>query len=488
MIRTRLITLTMFCAVFITTGLFPQNGMLTDSSAHVFVHFLLTRNDSIKQFIKPGELEYSKRLGITYKGVWNKALISNDIDDALIPQISSGTIVPHSIITALEDGYSRLTLTFSGSPAVREYYFDGGLLVSPASYYARSWKRIESAHFVFMASNPRAINAYAIRKLERFVDSMERRLAFSGELRARLREKKIFYFLCDSDEEIKSLTGFSTMGMYYLPYDYIITTYNCHTHELLHLLINYKLQSNELFTHPFFQEGLAVALGGRGGKESGVILDMGAYLQTTGMMDFTELLSREQFHSQDASMSYAISGLYNRFLLERISQDAYIALYRKYSGSSAAFDKMIIDTTDLPERSTWLQYVAARLRQPDIIPANEIMPQSVRLDAFQISVAGEYYRFETKGPILINGSPDRIGHPGKKFNELFPGKKYDGEKYAIIASADEVSVYNLFTDNLIAKYVKCFTLNQQSVPESGGCFRFLVKKSVFDAEDKIITQ
>ena len=73
---------------------------------------------------------------------------------------------------------------------------------------------------------PASINEYSIQNLDNFVDKISRILDFSSTDLAVLSENKIKYFLCRDEAEIKNLTGFNTMGMYYLPYDYLITTYN----------------------------------------------------------------------------------------------------------------------------------------------------------------------------------------------------------------------------------------------------------------------
>jgi hypothetical protein len=68
------------------------------------------------------------------------------------------------------------------------------------------------------------------------------------------------------------------------------------------------------------------------------------------------------------------------------------------------------------------------------------------------------------------------------YEEIFGDKKYNGEKYLMIANESEISIYNLFTNNLIANYVMSFAVPQQSVPQKDGYFRFKVKKDLFDSE------
>ena len=488
MINFGFFTRTVIYLLLISMNTFSQNGTFSENSAKSFINYLLTRNDSIRQFIQPEVLALSERLGVTYKDVWNKVLISNDIDDQLIGQTASGIASIQHQITGLEDGYSLLTLTFSGNTIVREYYFRGNFLVSAASYFARKWKQIESSYFIFKISDPATFNSPSIKKLDNFIDSMMVKLSFSPEQLELLKKNKIYYFLCATGDEIKALTGFTTMGMYFLPYDYVITTYSCHFHELLHLLINFKLQVNALYTHPFFQEGFAVALGGRGGKEPGVILDMGAFLETSGMLDYKDLLSREQFQAQDASMSYSLSGLYNRFLIETTGMENYLSLYRKYSTGAATIANMIIDSLDLPSATEWAQYVAAYQKEPDIsLPKDIAFSNQPPSGNYRITDAGRSCLIELKDTVLLKIDTGRTSAASKQFGELFPGRNYMGEKYAIIPSTDEISIYNLYTGNLIAKYVSAFTAEQKHVPKVNFYYCFFVKKTVFDKGDHIET-
>ena len=145
--------------------------------------------------------------------------------------------------------------------------------------------------------------------------------------------------------------------MYILAYDFIVTTFNAHYHELLHLLINYKLQKLPLFTHPFLQEGCAVAFGGRGGKEPNVILNIGLFLNNSEMLNYNSLLTKQDFYQVDISLSYPLSGLYNLFLFNQLGLEEYLKMYKKCSGSSDEVEKMKIQTKDLPAMVKWQEFV-----------------------------------------------------------------------------------------------------------------------------------
>lgn len=141
------------------------------------------------------------------------------------------------------------------------------IIIFPSNYYSQGWKTTESRFFKFYISTPELFNAYTAERLDNFVLKMSSVLEYSEEDLALLEKEKIFYYFCKDDFEIEKLSGFKTLGIYNLASDLIITTYNCHYHEICHLLMNYKIKNVPLFTHPLLQEGFAVAYGGRGGRE-----------------------------------------------------------------------------------------------------------------------------------------------------------------------------------------------------------------------------
>ena len=302
---------------------------------------------------------------------------------------------------------------------------------------------------------------------------------------ALLSRNKIYYFLCKDADEIKQLTGFHTRGMYNVAMDYIITTYNTHYHELMHLLINFKLQELNLHSHPFLLEGFATALGGRAGKEPDVILNLGKYLIKSGLLDYSELLSNAGFYQNDASFSYPLSGLYNYFLLQNMEIVDYIKLYQKYSGNRARVEQMKISNADLPSRSDWqkfihkLEFSAIQLDQ-----FNENAVLIYKNENGRIYSDKQFYHFEMKDTLLIGSDSIDTNYRSNKFQELFPLKKYNGEKYAILVNASEISIYNLYNNNLVDVFIAAFSTDQKSVPQQNGFFRFSVIKDLF--EDDIL--
>ncbi|MGB2696426.1 MAG: hypothetical protein WBD28_01045 [Candidatus Zixiibacteriota bacterium] len=464
-----------------------SSQVLARDQAELFI-LSTVKNNNLDGFVDQSELEISDRLGIQYEGVDNKYLISYDIEDIIKNSIKRNEL-DYTIETInLEANYSKVIFSISELSYQKEFYFKGGKYVSPISYHTRGWRDVESKHFRFLISDTTLFNSYCISNLENYFLKIARLLDFGDRRLKEIEAHKIYYILCKDEEEIKLLTGFNIRGMYNLAYDFVITTFNSHYHELLHLLINFKLQRLPLYTHPFFQEGFAVAFGGRGGKEPDVILSLGSFLYNSKMLDYSSLLSKNDFFRFDISLSYPVSGLYNKFLVEQIGIERYLELYRKYSGTADEVGKMKIHENELPVRAAWEEFLVDYSQKKAIDFRSSRIQTQLIYDGASTRIFEDFqsYYFNMRDTLLIGNDTKGKEYQSKKFHEVFKNRKYRGEKYLILVDANEISIYNLFTNNLIANYVSSFSGTYSPVPSENGLYYFSVRKHIFDAELKSI--
>ena len=239
--------------------LFPLMSVKPQSTQiENFFNDLINNNQNdLSNYIQPGSLQKSKRLGINYEGIKNKFLISYDIDESIKEKINKGEISYQITEKELNDNYKKITFKTDGIDFTKEFFFQNNLLVDPSSFYTNSWKTKESKFFRIFISEPSQFNDYSMQQLDAFVETMLDLLKVEQPERELLEKEKIDYILCRNEKEIEEISGFNTRGIYILAYDQIITTYNCHFHEIAHLLINFKLKNLPLYTLPFFQEGFA---------------------------------------------------------------------------------------------------------------------------------------------------------------------------------------------------------------------------------------
>lgn len=474
--------------IFLLFLFFPFSFSQTISNNRIetIVDLLITNSKDISNYIYPAELQISNRFGIKYDGIQNKFLIANDIPKEISNDLISRKIKYDYKLENLENNFSLLTFTIPSLNIKREYFLKDSFLISSPFYYSYRWKLITSEHFNFYVSDENLFNQYSITQLENFVNKMVGVLSFSDEEIITLKENKIFYFLCKDEDEIKKLTGFTTRGIYIIAQDYVVTTYNTHYHELLHFLINLKLKKLPLYTHPFLQEGFAVAFGGRGGLEAHTISEMGVFLIKSGFANYSEMLSKSEFQKTDASISYPISGLYTRFLISKIGIANYLNLYRKYSGSADNISIESIFQKDLLPDNQWNLFVdSLSTLNPISILENtrltdyELITKQINFEIYENELN---YFFRIKDTLLISTSEAIPNYQSKIFEQNFPARNYNSEKYLIIANQNEISVYNLFSNNLIGKYVASFSLPPNAVPTKDGFYEFVIAKELFEEE------
>lgn len=457
-------------------------GTLTHERAERFILELLDGGDAVEDFVDADALRTAHRLGVRYEGVSNKFLISYDIDESVKNGVGKNGWRYTVAVRDLGDGFSSVLFSVPEKDYKREFYFKGPGLVPSITYLTRNWHRAESEHLAFFISDTTLFNDYCIDNLERFFDTAAVVLTFDDEELERIEREKIFYFLCRDQEEIQLLTGFHARGMFIVAFDFVVTTFNAHYHELMHLLMNYKLREVPLYTHPFLLEGFAVAFGGRGGREPRVILDLGLFLYRSGMIDYGDLLTKNDFYAIDASISYPASGLYNLFLVESLGIDGYLDLYRRYGGTAAVIYTARITAHELPERAAWRDFVAALAKErvvEFIEPPDDAGP--VYADgSVNVSEDGERYYFALQDTLLIGAGDGYDGFQSTVYSEIIGDGDYRSEKYMIAAGEDEISIYNLYTNNLIANYVASFSIPPAAVPIVDGNYRFSIRKYIFD--------
>ena len=465
--------------LFFSSLLFAQTH--SNEYSKFFIEYLIKNNDNIIDYIDESELKSSYCLGIQYEDIQHKFLISYDIDENVKKGIATKKL-DYTITTQnLEKDYSKIVFNVKSIDYQKEFYFKNQKYISPITYFTKNWAQIKNKHFNFIISDTTLFNSYCIKNLENYFNKIAELLELSEDQLNTIEREKIYYILCKDEEQIKKITGFHTRGMYILAYDYVVTTFNAHYHELLHLLIIYKLQTLPLYTHPFLQEGFAVAFGGRGGKEPNVILSLGLFLDKSGMLDYSSLLSKKGFYEVDISLSYPMSGLYNLFLFEQLGLGKYLNLYKKYSGTSDEVEKIKIKTNELPSSEEWNKFMdKSRLESIELWETENAKILVNECEAAQISEDSDKYYFAIKDTLLIKTNEFYPEYKSKKISEITKNRKYNSEKYLITANENEIAVYNLFTNNLIANFVSSFSVPFNPVNIQNGYYKFNVAKNIFD--------
>jgi hypothetical protein len=479
----RLLSFLVTTALIFTELVAQTTPASKQSSIDKFFKKLISDTTDLSKYCDNSEFVNSMRLGIKYEGVKNKFLISYDIDKNVKDKISNGSYnYELKKVNADNKGYEQVTFTVPGLNYRKEFYFHDGKYISPVTFFTKSWKRLTTRYFSFIISDTTHFNNYSSDQLEQYCEGMLSLLKIPESEKDLLKSQKIKYIVCQDSAEIKKITGFNTRGIYLLAGDEIISTFNCHFHELAHLLMNFKIKNNSLFCLPFLQEGFASATGGRGGIARTIITDVGYFLEKSGYIPYNSIITYRDFSSEDASVTYPVAALYSLFLMNELGIESYIGLYRSYSGNFDFVSNITTEEVKLPSVEKYKKFLNKFKRNEDVKP--ESSPNKTKKvysgSEGEIFDENDYYLFKIKGDISLKSNEYFQGYKSARFEELFPTALYSGEKYLISVQLREVKIYNLFTNNLIATYSTGLSFDQKTIPNEGGYFEFLVKKDIFN--------
>lgn len=482
------IIITLCLSLLINLSLFSQ------TSIDKFFDILIHNDNNISSFADEQELMRSNRLGITYTGITNKFLISYDIDEAVKKSIADNKTEYTTRILETKGDYTKVEFSVPSMNYTKIFYFKSGKYIAPSTYYDNYWKTITSKYFIFKVSEPKYFNNYCVNKLDAFVDSICVLLQVDEYERKLLEREKIYYILCKDENEIEEVSGFNTRGIFITAFDEIITTYNTHYHELAHLLINFKLKSLSLYTLPFFMEGFAVAVGGRGGMSSRVVTDIGLYLQVRGMLTYDSIITNEAFYKEDASLTYPVAGLYNMFLLKELGGKGYLNLYKRANGDLEYIRKLTASDLSLPDSQRYIEFLKSYGDR--------------KLISFEFrncwEVGGECgghfeldstYCFNVKCKTMNLYPPlvdTKLNYKSILFEKI-TNNDYDGASYIMSVDTSYVKVYNCYSNELIFSYDMNFSIEHIPVPTGMSpltdlyvtpvlFYSFSLAKSIFDGK------
>ncbi len=468
--------LMIFIQISITNAAFAQ---LKFSDYYERLASAIISNDtSLINFTSSELKKISDRLGIEYSDVKNKFMISYEIDPNVTREINTEKIKFEYSVNQIDSVFKILKIEVPYYNYNKKYILKNDSLYSFVLFLTKDWTETESEHFRFLISNPLKINEYAIRKLEESYKIISTLFEFSTEQEECIKKNKILYILCSDEREVELLAGYAARGIYNLAYDAIITSYNSHYHELVHLLVNFKIKKNRLYTHPFFLEGIAAALGGRGGIHQRILLETGSFLYISGFTELEEIISFEDFRNTDPSISYALSGIYCYYLLHQVGIDSFLNIYKSYSGNSDEVSSMLVQINNLPSQNGMVEFIAEHFPK-QISFENNINEEKVIVysDGENLIFENESdYIFLLSSTLLLNSEFVYPDYKSTKIKELKLDSLYMNEHYLIICTESEISIYDLHLNMLINSYIQTLNFKYQPVPKKGNHYFFRIPK------------
>ncbi|MBN2830529.1 MAG: hypothetical protein JXR56_09445 [Candidatus Cloacimonetes bacterium] len=437
----------------------PDNNTL-NISAQVWDNL-----DSINDFLTPATTHKSDKHNISYNIPYNKFLIGN-IGLKAYSEQNPQLKVSHPLIKA-EDSYYHNYTEVNGQRGY-EFYISENNVLSRVDYHTRSWQQLDSQYLTYHFPADSPIPQEAMQILDKRIETFFTYFPEQNHELDSLRVNKLDYFYCPDSDTIERLTSYKTRGIYLLNQDYVISTYPAHFHEVTHFLINYYLKSNELFTHTFLQEGLAVAIGGRGGLSTEALMDAGKFLIDTGMVNYSDYNDVAMFSAEHASLSYPVAGLLTRVMLNHYKPEEYIALYRKYSNSTGSFSN--IRELDWLTKGVIDEYVKDNSFRTIFFSCDEQGYRNIySSETLKISVSKEMLQFKGKGNINFD------------FKEHSLNESENG-RYSLKCSDEEITLTDNLLDEIICSWSINFILSDEKIPLADGYYQFFMKKAVFNLQ------
>ncbi len=478
--------------IFLVSSLTVQAEEAVETLANYFKLLKTGNMESAANMWTEGAVERSSRFGITYDNIPLKVdCISPIVQD--LPTMSKFLEPPVKQLTVLEDtNYVRLDYAaiVEGKLVKHSYYLysDGDYywLLPPQDYFARDWEQVESKYFRIHAhpSVKKYLNSAVLAEADAFVERLAEELSLEKEDKELLRQKKIEYFYCDSDQTVGDILGVRTKGGLDLASNDIISSFFPHNHEVVHLLYNIKLRHIPLATHSLLREGIAVAYGGRWGKAPTALFDLGAFLYRQKIVELDSLLTENGFRIQAGSdIAYPFAGIFTMYLLDKIGTGKYEKLYRSLSGNGAeveAFPDSLVKRVlqEAVKASSWsaLQHDFDSFVQKKL-PAYAVVKAGLPSGGFQVLVDNGSFRviadddwvaFEftasDAGALsgnLLFGRDDRFADGSSAmFEEQYGGKQsFEGYRFGVRFDVNEAGLYDYASNQLIAKFILGISLS-----------------------------
>lgn len=494
--------LALFCSIGARAATTPEDLLTT------YLHAIDSEDWTAAEACwSPADREVADRLGIVYEKVPLK------IDCASPLLLERGRWSADGVVTqaspAADDARAKLRVQLAPELGGRIAHYDATridgawYLTLPTTARSAGWTRIDTEYLDVCTDDPRRVSDAALRRLDDFVREACDRLGVSAERIEHLRRQKLGYYLCD-ETTVEELAGAPTRGVALLPIDAVVTSEPCHLHELAHLLINYALRETPLYTLPVLQEGGAVALGGRWGRDALAMQGLGRFSLDSGLVTLEQLLPLESFHSLGADWTYAPSGVLVAYLLDELGGERFLDLYRLLSGDYAELARLtegeirgrlcVGAGRDWPELERELGGYVAALScggiTPVAAPEGEV--------EFQVAAGECVFTATREGPwwygsisgwdgasrraVLFTSTDAGAGpRDSRLYAEQFGDRPYSGESFALVLAPGEVGLYDFRTDLLIAKYVEGFCPDRPLVAGPQGRVTFRMPASLLPA-------
>lgn len=350
-----------------------------------------------------------------------------------------------------------------------------------------NWSVLTTKFFEIHHQSTAAPDSIACLELDDFVEETLARIDVSGGIADELIHQKLSYYFCD-DATVERLTGYRTRGMADLSGRGVISSHFPHFHELAHLLVDITNQKKAMQTLPLMQEGIACLLGGRWGRAPDIILYTGWVHKNFGMGKLEDVMTRDEFFSFGGGpdVAYPIGAMFCEVVRREAGWAGVMELYAQLSGSVEFVSSLksedvleaVAQVCAWPQgqasqklggamEKAWAEYRRCGIEPVSSLPSEEpdrvIFPArgEVRIwnqdDGYILQIRADAY------PVYLLSKAAGEGGSSSIFTENLVGEVYQGQRYGLRCSSDNIALYDFITNQLSATWVAGFT------DETGAC-------------------
>lgn len=235
-----------------------------------------------------------------------------------------------------------------------------------------------------------------------------------------------------------------------------------------------------LATPKLFGEGFASALGGISPRMSGLVVKLGTFVQQQGIVDVAALATDSSWNETDRSFSVPLSAAYNHFIILNKGIKEYLRLFMQRNSPNEKSMAGNAVRVEVPFADEFREYATRKEFEKNIIvqDVQDSLPMIFDSEMVRIFDAGDYLWFHTKGSFALTEEPGINDYTSKIFKETERTRSYQGEKYLISVTREDIVIYNLYTDAIIDAHYKF--VDKYPVAGVSNIYRFRVKKSVFE--------
>lgn len=200
-------------------------------------------------------------------------------------------------------------------------------------------------------------------------------------------------------------------------------------------------------------------------------------------------MTNDGFYNQDANMTYAVSGLYNSFLISELGGEKYMELYKKMNGDLEFVKNIKVGSFDLPEVDEWISFLKYYHDNPEIY----FTDKEVEIDTSSSMEGGNYgyidiwrendFKFYTpeymflrimEGEVYVKNYQSRLFHSMSPQDTMYSDINFE---YGIFVDSISVKIINFYNDETVVNYIKDLSIEGVYVPQKYYKYQFFVRKT-----------